>query len=135
MGLAPAEFYDPTLVAILPMGFCYPGSGVSGDKPPRRECAPAWREAILAHLDHIELTLVLGSYALGYHLPGTRSVTDAVTRWEEYWPAVLPLPHPSPRNVGWLKKHPWFETDVIPKLRSRVNKLCGHLDQGPILSE
>lgn len=123
MGVELEEFYDPDLIAIVPMGFCYPGSTTSGDKPPRKECAPAWREALLAELPNIELTLVLGAYALRYHLPGAQSVTEAVTRWREGWPSVLPLPHPSPRNQAWFKKNAWFEDDVLPKLRARVEEL------------
>ena len=123
MGIGDHDFYDPELIAIVPMGFCFPGSGSSGDKPPRKECAPAWREALLGELSNVELTLVLGTYALRYHLPTARSVTDAVERWREWGPHVLPLPHPSPRNRAWFKRNAWFERDVLPHLRRRVKEL------------
>ncbi len=124
MGVTREQFYDDRLVAILPMGFCYPGSGRSGDLPPRPECAPAWREPLLAQLKNVELTIVLGRYALAYHLPRAgKSVTEAVLAWREHWPHVVPLPHPSPRNRAWFKRNPWFESELIPKLRRRVRKL------------
>lgn len=124
LGVDRDTFYDPGLIAILPMGFCYPGTGRSGDLPPRPECAPAWREALLARLPHVALTLVLGQYAQEWHLSGRyRSVTDAVAAWRETWPRVLPLPHPSPRNRLWLKRNPWFEAEVLPRLRRRVRDL------------
>jgi uracil-DNA glycosylase len=121
MGVTREAFYDPRQVAILPMGFCYPGTGKSGDLPPRPECAPAWRAQLLTRLRHLELTLVIGQYAQAYHLPGDdASLTDVVKSWRTYWPDTVPLPHPSPRNNIWLKKNPWFEDDVLPKLRKRV---------------
>ena len=104
-------------------GFCYPGTGSSGDLPPRRECAPAWRAELLEHLSDVRLTLVLGSYALRYHLPDTSSVTAAVRAWRTHWPDILPLPHPSPRNTGWFRRHPWFEAEVVPHLRARVRAI------------
>lgn len=126
MGLERARFYDPALVAILPMGFCYPGSGRSGDLPPRAECAPAWRESLLAHLTSVELTLVIGRYAQAWHLnAGKAGVTEVVADWRRSWPRVLPLPHPSPRNRLWLKRNPWFKADVLPALRTRVAQLAG----------
>jgi uracil-DNA glycosylase len=124
MDVSEDVFYDPRRVAILPMGFCFPGSTSSGDKPPRPECAPAWREQVLAHLPKVRLTLVLGRYAQAYHLGSSRrSVTEAVAAWREYWPDVLPPPHPSPRNQGWFKRNPWFERDVLPELGRRVKEL------------
>ncbi len=120
LGISREVFYDERQVAVLPMGFCYPGMGASGDLPPRPECAPAWRKPLLSHLKQIELTIVLGQYALAYHLPEYDSVTTAVLAWSAHWPHVLVLPHPSPRNNPWLKKNPWFETDVLPQLRERV---------------
>lgn len=126
MGISREVFYDEGQLAILPMGFCYPGTGKSGDLPPRPECAPAWREALLARLQHVELTLVIGQYAHAWHLSGPRkSVTDNVKDWEKHWPEVLPLPHPSPRNNLWLRKNPWFEKDVIPALQQRVGDIIG----------
>ena len=125
MGLSREEFYDPKLVAILPMGFCYPGTGSSGDLPPRKECAPAWRARLLEAMPLIELTLVVGQYAMAWHLPAwtTKNLTETVRAWREHWPAVLPLPHPSPRNNIWLKANPWFELDVVPAVQTRVRAL------------
>jgi uracil-DNA glycosylase len=125
MGVDRALFYDPKLIAMLPMGFCYPGTGKSGDLPPRRECAPQWRARLLAALPHIELTLVIGQYAQAWHLPelaGT-SLTDTVKAWRGHWPAVLPLPHPSPRNNIWLKANPWFVEEIVPELQRRVRAI------------
>ena len=125
LGVTEAQFYDPHLFAILPMGFCYPGTGAGGDLPPRPECAPAWREPLLHAMPRIELTLVLGQYALDWHL-GTRksrTLTDTVKRWQEFWPDLLPLPHPSPRNIRWFMANPWFEAEVIPVLQDRVRGL------------
>ncbi|MEO0478035.1 MAG: uracil-DNA glycosylase family protein [Planctomycetota bacterium] len=121
MGVTREQFYDPDLVAILPMGFCYPGTGRSGDLPPRPECAPQWRQRILDCLPALRLTLVVGQYAMKWHL-GTRSraLTDVVRSWREFDSDALPLPHPSPRNNIWLKKNPWFEADVLSQLRKSV---------------
>lgn len=115
-------FYDATKFAILPMGLCYPGHGRSGDLPPRRECAPAWREQALGLLPHIQLMLVIGQYALKWHLGESMrsNLTETVKEWESHLPQVLPLPHPSPRNNLWLRKNPWFERRVLPVLRNRV---------------
>ena len=121
LGISREVFYDATHIAILPMGFCFPGTGAAGDLPPRPECAPAWRAALLAHLKHLELTLVIGSYAQAYHLPGeATSVTAAVQAWRNQWPNTVPLPHPSPRNNRWLVRNKWFEAELIPVLRKRV---------------
>ena len=118
-------FYDATKIALLPMGFCYPGTGKSGDLPPRKECAELWRDKLLPFLPDIQLTLVIGQYAIGWHLPETKkqTLTNTVKSWETHWPAILPLPHPSPRNNIWLKKNPWFETEIIPSLQDRVKTL------------
>ncbi len=124
MGITRDVFYNPKIVAILPMGFCFPGTGASGDLPPRPECAPAWRAALLAQLPTLQLTLVLGQYAQTYHLRnGKQSVTDAVRAWKTYWPGLLPLPHPSPRNQLWMKNNPWFTRQVLPALKKRVRAL------------
>lgn len=121
LGIDRTVFYDPARVAILPMGFCYPGSGRSGDLPPRRECAPAWRQPLLDVLPALQLTLVLGRYAVAWHLgPEAGSLTDAVTDWRRHWPRRIALPHPSPRNRAWLVRHPWFEAELLPALRERV---------------
>lgn len=124
MGISRETFYDATQLAILPMGFCYPGTGRSGDLPPRPECAPAWREALLSHLKDIQLALIIGQYAQAYHLRGAaRSVTEKVLAWRTYWPNVVPLPHPSPRNNLWLKRNPWFEDELVPALQNRMSEL------------
>jgi uracil-DNA glycosylase len=124
LGIDRETFYDAEKIAILPMGFCFPGTGKSGDLPPRPECAPAWRAPLLAHLPNVELTLILGRYAQLYHLDaGKQSVTAMVQAWRDVWPEKLPLPHPSPRNQLWLRKNPWFEDEVLPALRERVRVL------------
>lgn len=125
LGLSKDDFYDATKIAILPMGFCYPGKGKSGDLPPRKECAPAWRAQLLAALPNIKLTIVLGKYAQAYHLPQTKHLplTELVKSWREYWPTILPLPHPSPRNNIWLANNPWFERDVVPQLAQAVQSI------------
>ena len=126
LGISREVFYDERRIAIIPMGFCYPGTGSSGDLPPRKECAPAWRQPLLSHLKHLELTLVIGRYALDYHLPGHASSVAAVVRaWQQHWPKVVPLPHPSPRNNGWLTQNPWFEHELIPALQERVAEVLG----------
>lgn len=125
MGIDRDTFYDESSIAILPMAFCYPGTGKSGDLPPPKICAEQWREPLLNLLPKIELTLVIGQYALDWHL-GTKqsgTLTETVSRWQEYWPGILPMPHPSPRNNIWLKKNPWFVTDVLPILKIRVSTL------------
>ena len=124
MGVTHEEFYDPKQIAILPMGFCFPGSGKSGDLPPRPECAPTWRKQLLGHLQHLELTLVLGQYAQTYHFgKSSSSLTELVKSWRSHWPNLVPLPHPSPRNNLWLRRNPWFEYEVLPSLRKRVSEV------------
>ena len=125
MGVTREVFYDATSIAILPMGFCYPGTGRSGDLPPRTECAPLWRQRLLDQMPHIELTLVMGAYALHWHVPDAvaTKVTDSVADWRAHWPDVLPMPHPSPRNNIWLKINPWFTAEVVPALQSRIAEL------------
>ncbi|MCB0639129.1 MAG: uracil-DNA glycosylase family protein [Lewinella sp.] len=125
LGYPEADFYDPSLVAILPMGFCFPGKGKSGDLPPRPECAPAWHEALLRLMPNLELTLLIGQYAQEYYLGSDRprTLTETVRQWENYLPDYLPLPHPSPRNNIWLRKHPWFTEDLLPVLRRRANEI------------
>lgn len=127
LGVDKSQFYDAEKVAILPMGFCYPGTGKSGDLPPRKECAELWREQLLAMMPNIELTLIIGQYAIAWHLPELKkeSLTNTVKHWRNHWPSKLPLPHPSPRNNIWLKKNNWFEADVLPSLQSRVKELIG----------
>lgn len=126
LGLTTDRFYDPSLTAILPMGMCYPGRGLTGDLPPRPECAEQWREALLQQLPNIKLTLIIGRYAQAWHLPDARtlSLTDTVKLWRNYWPDALPLPHPSPRNQRWLKQNPWFEAEVLPVLRAKIIRIA-----------
>lgn len=121
LGIAPERFYDRGNIAILPMGFCYPGRGRSGDLPPRPECAPAWREPLLACLERVELTLVVGRYAQRHHFAGpSMPLTERVRDWRRYWPSTVPMPHPSPLNHRWLQRNPWFESDLLPALRGRI---------------
>ena len=124
MGVDKETFYNRQKIAILPMGFCYPGTGKSGDLPPRKECADKWRETLLALMPSIQLTLVIGQYALDWHLKDQKkkNLTETAKAWKEYWPENLPLPHPSPRNNIWLKKNEWFEIDVLPKLKTTIRK-------------
>ncbi len=121
LGVTPDVFYDAKKIALMAMGFCYPGTGNSGDLPPRPECAPAWREQLLGHLSNVQMTLVLGQYAQAYHFGKSRlSLTERVLRWRDTWPHLVPLPHPSPRNNLWLKRNPWFEKELLPSLQERV---------------
>jgi uracil-DNA glycosylase len=121
LGLTREVFYDARRVAILPMGFCFPGAGASGDLPPRRECARTWRSPLLAQLKQVRLTLAIGRYAIAYHLPQTRGpLTDTVRAGRAHGADCIALPHPSPRNNGWLKHNPWFESELLPALRQRV---------------
>ncbi|MBW2241950.1 MAG: uracil-DNA glycosylase family protein [Deltaproteobacteria bacterium] len=123
MGIDDEVFYDARSIAIIPMGFCYPGTGRSGDLPPRAECAPAWREKLLAKLPDLRLTLVIGAYAQAYHLEDRApTLAETVGGWREGDPKVMALPHPSPRNQGWFKRHPWFEDELLPVLRRRVKR-------------
>lgn len=123
-------FYDEQRIAIMPMGFCYPGKGRSGDLPPRPECAELWHGKILECLPDLQLTLLIGAYAQRYYLDQCKpALTDTVKDWKQYLPAYLPLPHPSPRNQLWLKRNPWFEKTVIPVLRKRINSLLLNDDE------
>lgn len=124
MGVSKSTFYNAKEIAILPMGFCYPGKGKTGDLPPRAECAVAWRAKLLKQLPQLQLTLVIGQYAQSYHLAQNRlSLTETVKAGPDYWPTIVPLPHPSPRNNGWLKKNSWFEDEILPNLRKRIIEL------------
>lgn len=122
LGLTPDEFYDEETIAIVPTGFCYPGTGRSGDLPPRPECFAHWHPQLLPLLPNITLTLLIGTYAqrafLGQNTKAT--LTHTVEAWRDYLPAYLPLPHPSPRNIAWFKRHPWFEQEVVPTLQEIV---------------
>ena len=127
LGMDRDAFYDEARVAIVPMGFCYPGKGRSGDLPPRAECAQTWHPQLLPQLPRIELTLLIGQYAQRYFLGTARGddLTATVRAYRDYLPRCLPLPHPSPRNIGWFRRNPWFESEVLPTLRRRVQALLG----------
>ena len=120
-GLTADDFYDPAKVALVPMGFCYPGKGRSGDLPPRPECAPLWHDRVLATLKNVRLTLLVGSYAQARTLK-KQSLTEAVRDFRAAGPAFFPLPHPSWRSGLWMRRNPWFEADVLPALREAVGK-------------
>ncbi|OEK09650.1 IclR family transcriptional regulator [Flavivirga aquatica] len=125
LNVSEEDFYDITKFAIIPMGFCYPGKGKTGDLPPRPECAPQWHKLLLEKLQNVELILLIGMYAQKYYLGKTakKTLTETVANYKEYLPKYLPLPHPSPRNRFWLTKNPWFEVEVLPELRERVFKV------------
>ena len=118
------RFYEPNIIAIMPMGFCYPGKGNSGDLPPRPECAPTWHADVKQHLPNVALTLLIGDYAQRYYLENKpRTLTETVKANTQWSPDFIALPHPSPRNNIWLRKNPWFERDVLPYLRERIKQL------------
>ena len=123
LGVGRDTFYDEGKIAIVPMGFCYPGRGNSGDLPPRPECSKTWHHRLLPLMPDVKLVLAIGQYAQVYFLGDTRkkSLTDTVHAWPEYAPRVFPLPHPSPRNVAWFKHNPWFDAEVLPALREQVS--------------
>jgi uracil-DNA glycosylase len=125
--LSKAEFYDAAKVALVPMGFCYPGKGASGDLPPRRECAPLWHDRVWDALPELRLTLLVGSHAQARYLPAAkgRTVTEVVRDFAQQDPAFFPLPHPAWRSAIWMKRNPWFEADVIPVLRAAVRVALG----------
>jgi uracil-DNA glycosylase len=122
MQINPDHFYDDQKVAIMPMGFCYPGRNPKGgDMPPRPECAPTWHDRLRAHLPNLALTLLVGSYAQRRYLGSGQTMTQAVRNFQHHLQAgILPLPHPSWRTVAWQRKNPWFDTDVLPLLREKV---------------
>ena len=126
LALDAETFYDQTRVAIMPMGFCYPGVDKNGgDKPPRKECAAEWHTALWPYLGNVELTLLVGAYAQKYYLgkSAKKTMTATVAAWRDYHPRFLPMPHPSWRNTAWLRKNPWFQEDLLPPLRDRVSAL------------
>ncbi len=125
LNVSPEHFYDPKRFAIVPMGFCFPGRGKSGDLPPRPECADLWHERILSHLKKIKLTLLIGQYAQQYFLRDKKKKTLTLTiqNWNEYLPDYFVLPHPSPRNNIWLKKNPWFVKNTLPKLKHVIKNI------------
>ncbi len=124
LGVDKEQFYDEKIFALIPMGFCYPGKGASGDLPPRKECAPLWHEKLFQTLKQTKLKILVGKYAQKYYLGGTAysSLTENVKYFRQFLPEFLPLVHPSPRNRIWQKKHPWFEEEVIPEVRGIVRK-------------
>lgn len=119
------DFYDETLFAIIPMGFCYPGKGKTGDLPPRPECAPKWHHALLEKLLHVELIILIGMYAQKYYLGNRakKTLTETVGHYNDYLPKYFPLPHPSPRNRFWLTKNPWFDVEVIVELQKNIRAI------------
>jgi uracil-DNA glycosylase len=122
MGVDKDVFYDGAKIAIVPMGYCYPGRGLGGDNPPRRECADLWLDQLLEKMPQIELTLLIGQYAQRHFLGRSRkaSLTETVKAWHAYGPQYFPLVHPSPRNTPWQQRNPWFETELLPELRKRI---------------
>jgi uracil-DNA glycosylase len=125
LNVSSEQFYDTNFFAIMPMGFCYPGTGKNGDLPPRKECAAAWHEKVLSKMPNIELTLLIGKYAQDYYLSMNtkENLTETVKNYASYLPQFIPLPHPSPRNNIWLKKNEWFKKDVIPLLQTEVRRI------------
>ena len=121
MDLDESVFYDEKRIAIIPMGFCYPGTGRSGDLPPRKECAPLWHPRLLSLLPKLQLVLLIGQYAQKHYLTDLRpTLAETVRQRQKNNPRYFPLPHPSPRNIGWLKKNSWFEQETVPQLRRRI---------------
>ena len=125
MDIDSSQFYNVEDFAIIPMGFCYPGKGKSGDLPPRPECAPAWHDKLHDQLKHVNLTLLIGQYAQAYYLENKRqrNLTETVRHYTNYAPQFIPLPHPSPRNRFWMAKNPWFASEIIPHLQSRIKSI------------
>ena len=130
LGIDSDTFYDKQKVAIVPMGFCYPGKGKSGDLPPRKECAELWHKKVLQSLPNIQMTLLISQYAQNYYLTNktTSTLTETVRNWQVWAPEFLPLPHPSPRNNIWLKKNPWFESEVIPYIQKHISEHLAYYD-------
>lgn len=127
MGVDKQQFYDERLFAIVPMGFCYPGKGKSGDLPPRPECAPLWHEKLLSQMADIKMTLLIGQYAQNCYLQDNfKNLTDRVKNWRTAPPNYVPLPHPSPRNQIWIKRNPWFANEVVPHLSARINEILSN---------
>lgn len=127
LGVTDEAFYDETKIALVPMGFCYPGKGKGGDLPPRPECAPLWHEALWRSMPKLKLIILIGAYAQNYYLGKTakKNLTETVKAYRQYGPKYFPLPHPSPRNRFWLSKNPWFEKEVVPGLQELVKHTLG----------
>ncbi|MBY0067240.1 MULTISPECIES: uracil-DNA glycosylase family protein [Empedobacter] len=119
------QFYNPELFALLPIGFCYPGKGKSGDLPPRKECAPLWHTSLLDEMKEIQLILLIGQYSQKYYLKNkmNKNITENILNFNDYLPDYFPLPHPSPRNFIWMNKNPWFKENVLPELKNRVKNI------------
>lgn len=126
LGVSKEQFYNPELFALMPMGFCYPAKGSSGDLPPRPECAPLWHKQLLALMKEVQLTLLIGQYAQSFYLQekAFTSITENVKNFRQFLPDYLSLVHPSPRNRIWQKKNPWFEVEVVPALQEIIKQLC-----------
>ena len=127
LNVEPSTFYDPEKIALIPMGFCYPGKGKSGDLPPRPECAPQWHHALFSQMNSLKLVILIGTYAQAYYLKEKRknTLTETVKNFTEYLPEHFVLPHPSPRNNIWIKKNGWFERDLLPVLKEKTNHILG----------
>jgi len=132
LGVSEEMFYDADRFAIVGMGLCFPGTGTSGDRPPRPECAPQWHARLIRSLPALRMTLVVGHYAHRHYLEGQGSVTQAVASWREHWPAIVPLPHPSWRNNAWLRRNPWFEGELLPHVRSEVEAILDVAPEGDL---
>ncbi|WP_369999334.1 uracil-DNA glycosylase family protein [Winogradskyella sp.] len=117
------QFYNTENFAIIPMGFCYPGKGKTGDLPPRPECAPQWHEPLLEKMSKVELIILIGTYAQNYYLKDKKNLTERVGDYKSYLPKYFPIPHPSPTNRFWRAKNPWFEEMVVPELRDKVKSI------------
>ncbi len=128
LNVSDEQFYDESVFGIVPMGFCYPGKGKSGDLPPRKECAPQWHDLLFDKMNNIELVLLIGMYAQNYYLKkqAKRTLTETVNNFEEYLPKYFVLPHPSPRNRFWLTKNAWFEKDILPVLKTKVHSILNN---------
>ncbi|UXX79059.1 uracil-DNA glycosylase family protein [Reichenbachiella carrageenanivorans] len=124
LGVSQSTFYDPEKIALVPMGFCYPGKGKSGDLPPMPTCAPTWHSRVLGEMKEVKLTLLIGQYAQGYYLGGQayNTLTETVRHFEDYLPKYFVLPHPSPRNNIWRAKNPWFDQEVLPSLQHKISE-------------
>lgn len=125
LGVTETEFYNPDNFAILPMGLCYPGKAKTGDLPPRKECAPLWHDAVWEQFKNVQLKIVIGKYAQDHYLKTyvKKNLTENVANYNDFLPSLFPIPHPSPVNRFWTIKNPWFEEDVVPKLKKRVSSI------------
>jgi uracil-DNA glycosylase len=125
LGVSDEVFYDETKIALVPMGFCYPGKGKGGDLPPRKECAPLWHQQLWDSMPNLELIILIGTYAQKYYLKGNmeKNLTETVKAYQQFLPKFFPLPHPSPRNRFWLKKNPWFDEEVVRELKRLVRAI------------